>query len=241
MNTQLGIAAVVLLALTSGFFIGQATGGGGSAGRIAEIEEQIAELKDQLDAPGRARAPRAPARADAVRAVDVEGAPSRGAEKASVTVVEFTDYQCPYCRRVQPTVQRLLDEHPDQVRHVIKHNPLTIHPQAPGAAKAAIAAGRQGKFWEMHSRIFENPRLISEEDLRARAREMGLDMDQFDEDLASEETAEIIASDQAEARRLGATGTPAFFINGRLLSGAQPYDAFKARVDQELAESEVAG
>jgi protein-disulfide isomerase len=93
----------------------------------------------------------------------------------------------------------------------------------------------------MHASIFENPRQLGEEDLRARARALELDMDQYDEDFASEETAKIIATDQAEARRLGATGTPAFFINGRLLSGAQPYEAFKGRVDEELGGSGAAG
>jgi protein-disulfide isomerase len=238
MNRQLGIAAVVLLAFCAGLFAGYSYGGLDE--RVERIEQDFAALKEQVAAaPGARVAQRPPA--PAVRKVDVEGAPARGPEKADVTVVEFTDYQCPYCRRVQSTVQRLIDEHPEKVRHVIKHNPLSIHPQAPGAAKAAIAAGRQGKFWEMHASIFENPRQLGEEDLRARARALELDMDQYDEDFASEETAKIIATDQAEARRLGATGTPAFFINGRLLSGAQPYEAFKGRVDEELGGSGAAG
>lgn len=238
MNRQLGIAAVVVLAFCAGWWTGDSYGGLDE--RVEQIEQDFAELKEQVaGAPGRRVAQR-PAPTE-VRQVNVEGAPARGSEKAVVTVVEFTDYQCPYCRRVQSTVQRLVDEHPDKVRHVIKHNPLSIHPQAPGAAKAAIAAGRQGKFWEMHKSIFENPRQLGEEDLRARARALDLDMDRFEEDFASEETAKIIATDQAEARRLGATGTPAFFINGRLLSGAQPYEAFKARVDEELDGSGVTG
>jgi protein-disulfide isomerase len=171
-------------------------------------------------------------------AVDIpSGAPATGPKDAPVTIVEFTDYQCPYCRRVQPTIQRVLDEHPGKVRHVIKHNPLSIHPQAPAAARAAIAADRQGRFWEMHKSIFADPRRLSDEDLRERAREIGLDMDRYQDDFDSEETKALIAGDQVEARRLGATGTPSFFINGRLLSGAQPYEAFKARVDEELGPS----
>ncbi|UCE84867.1 MAG: thioredoxin domain-containing protein [Deltaproteobacteria bacterium] len=235
---QLGVAAVVVLAFGAGFWTGNSYGG--LRERVAQIERDFGELKEQgAGAPGaRAARPSAPA---AVRKVDIEGAPSRGPARGAVTVVEFTDYQCPYCRRVQGTVQRLLDEHPDQVRHVVKHNPLSIHPQAPGAAKAAIAAGKQGKFWEMHKLIFADPRQLGDDDLRERARVLGLDMDRFEEDFASDETARIIAADQAEARRLGATGTPAFFINGRLLSGAQPYEAFKARVDEELGGNDVAG
>ena len=238
MKSQLGVAAVVVLAFGAGFWTGNSYGG--LRERVAQIEQDFGEIKDRVaGAPGaRVARPSAPS---AVRKVDIQGAPSRGPARAAVTLVEFTDYQCPYCRRVQDTVQRLLDEHPDQVRHVVKHNPLSIHPQAPGAAKAAIAAGKQGKFWEMHKRIFENPRQLGDDDLRERARALGLDMDRFEEDFASDETARIIAADQAEARRLGATGTPAFFINGRLLSGAQPYEAFKARVDEELGGTDVAG
>jgi protein-disulfide isomerase len=238
MNRQLGIAAVVLLAFCAGLWAGYSYGGLDE--RVARIEQDFAALKEQVAAAPGGRVAQRPA-PPAVRKVNVEGAPARGPEKADVTVVEFTDYQCPYCRRVQSTVQRVVDEHPDKVRHVIKHNPLSIHPQAPGAAKAAIAAGRQGKFWEMHASIFENPRQLGEDDLRERARALELDMDQYEKDFASEETAKIIATDQAEARRLGATGTPAFFINGRLLSGAQPYEAFKARVDEELGGSGAAG
>ena len=237
MNSQLGVLAVVLLALGVGTVIGW-LGAGGYQGQneVAVLEAQVAELKRNTQ---RAPTPSArPGRPDPNREYTVRtaGAASLGPQDASVTIVEFTDYQCPFCGKVHPTVKKLLDEYPDDLRVVMKHNPLPIHPLAPGAAKAAIAAGKQGKFWEMHERIFANQRKLGDADLRAHATALGLDLEQWDKDRASSEVAAVIASDQAEARRLGSTGTPAFFVNGRYLSGAQPYEVFKQRIDAELAK-----
>ena len=235
MNSQLGVLAVVLLALGVGTVLGWLGAGGYQGqGQVAALEAQVAELKKPQ------RAPTAPSRRgpdpDREYTVRTAGAASLGPEDASVTIVEFTDYQCPFCSRVHPTVKKLLDDYPNDLRVVMKHNPLPIHPQAPGAAKAAIAAGKQGKFWEMHERIFANQRKLGDADLRAHATALGLDLEQWDKDRASSGVAALIARDQAEARRLGSTGTPAFFINGRYLSGAQPYEVFKQRIDAELAK-----
>jgi predicted DsbA family dithiol-disulfide isomerase len=109
-----------------------------------------------------------------------------------------------------------------------------MHPGAPAAHAAAEAAHRQGRFWEMHDRIFENPRDVNPETLVRYAREMGLDVARFRQDSQSEAIRSRIRSDAEEAEKLGVTGTPSFFVNGRFLSGAQPYESFKRLIDEEL-------
>jgi protein-disulfide isomerase len=151
-----------------------------------------------------------------------------------VTIVEFSDFQCPFCSRVTPTLDRIKKEYPDDVRIVFKHLPLSIHPKAPAAHAAAEAAGRQGKFWEMHDKIFANQRNMSEEAYVGYAEELGLDVEQFKKDVASEEVKGKVRGDASQAAKLGVSGTPAFFVNGYYLSGAQPFEAFKAKIDEQL-------
>ncbi len=124
----------------------------------------------------------------------------------------------------------------DRVRIVFKHLPLSIHPKAPDAHAASEAAHRQGKFWEMHDKIFANQREMSREKYLEYARELGLDVGKFEKDLADAELKKRITADVQEAASLNVRGTPAFFINGRYLSGAQPFEAFKQRIDAELGE-----
>ena len=112
--------------------------------------------------------------------------------------------------------------------------PLSFHPKAPAAHKAAEAAHRQGKFWEMHEKIFANQRGMSEDQYVKYAEEIGLDMEQFKKDVAATDTQKRIDGDVKDAQSIGASGTPAFFINGRYLSGAQPFDRFKTIIDEEL-------
>jgi protein-disulfide isomerase len=189
--------------------------------------------------------PSAPSRADVAPgpnpgtryAVKDEGAPVRGPADAKVTLVEFLDFQCPFCSRVQPTLAQIQQTYGDKVRIVFKHMPLrSIHPQAAGAAAAAEAAHGQGKFWEMHDLIFANQRELGDAKYQEWARQLGLDMDRFQKDLKSPALAQRIDADSQEAANLGVSGTPAFFINGRYLSGAQPFDQFKKLIDEELAK-----
>jgi protein-disulfide isomerase len=137
----------------------------------------------------------------------------------------------PFCSRVTPTLRQIEREYGEKIRIVFKHLPLTMHPKAPGAHAAAEAAHRQGRFWEMHDRIFANQREMSEEKYIEYAEQIGLDLEQFEADVASADIKKRIAEDMAEARRLGVTGTPGFFVNGRLLSGAQPFEAFEALIE----------
>ncbi len=126
------------------------------------------------------------------------------------------------------------------MRIVFKHMPLSIHAKAPGAHAAAEAAYRQGKFWEMHDLIFEDQRGMSEEKYLEYAAQLSLDVEQFKSDLTSAEVKSRIDADTRDAQKAGATGTPAFFVNGRFLSGAKPFEAFKVVIDEELAEKKKA-
>jgi protein-disulfide isomerase len=161
---------------------------------------------------------------------------------ALVTVVIFSEFQCPFCARLHPTLKDLLARYPGQVRVVYRHNPLAFHPAALPSAKAAQAAGRQGRFWEMADLLFgSRERLQEPEHFVALANQLGLDPRRFEADMASPEVAAEIAEDQAEAERLGARGVPTAYVNGTLLVGAQPLQAFVDRVEAVLPQARRAG
>jgi protein-disulfide isomerase len=169
-----------------------------------------------------------------------EDRPFAGKQDALVTIVEFSDFQCPYCSRVNPTVAELKKKYPDDVRVIFRHHPLPMHKQAPAAARAAQAAHLQGKFWEMHDALFENGRALDDanEKIMELAQGLGLDMDKFKKDFDSEATKKVLKEDEEAAMQWGARGTPAFFVNGRFLSGAQPIEAFDKLVVEEKAKAE---
>ena len=169
--------------------------------------------------------------------VAVGSAPTRGTEQASVTIVEFSDFECPFCGRVTPTLDKIKQEYGDKVRIAFKHMPLSFHQRAVPAHKASVAAGQQGKFWEMHDRIFANQSDLSEATYLRYAEELELDTEQFKTDMASKASQQRIDEDGQEAAKLGVTGTPSFFINGYFISGAQPFEAFKQKIDQELGDA----
>ena len=161
--------------------------------------------------------------------------PAKGAKEPLVTLVEFSDFQCPFCSRVNPTLKQVMDEYGDDVQIRFRNQPLSFHPRALPAAKAALAAGEQGKFWEMHDKLFENQKALGDEDLKKYAGEIGLDVAKFEADLASEKIAAIVAKDQQDAAKYGARGTPTLFANGVMIRGAQPFPAFKTVIDKEIA------
>jgi protein-disulfide isomerase len=169
-------------------------------------------------------------------AVSTEGAPSRGAAQAPVTLVEFSDYQCPFCKRAQVTVKQVLDRYPGKVRHVYRDFPVEkTHPQAGEAAEAARCAHDQGKFWQYHDLLFTNAPKAGPEDLRRYAEQAALDVPTFERCVSSGVHRTKVQRDVEDGRRLGITGTPAFFINGRPLTGAQPLEAFARVIEEELA------
>ena len=166
--------------------------------------------------------------------VEVGSAPVRGNPKAPVTVVEFSDFQCPYCVRARPTVNRVREAYGDRVRWVFRHFPLDFHAQAEKAGEAAACAGEQGKFWEMHDHLWANTAKLQVADLKAHAATLGLDAARFGQCLDSGRHAGLVEADLEAGQGYGVSGTPAFFVNGRPLVGAQPFDAFAQVIDDEL-------
>lgn len=156
--------------------------------------------------------------------------------KCAITVVEFSEFQCPFCERVLPTVERILNEYKGKIRWIVKDFPLGFHDRARPAAVAAHCASDQGKFWDMYDELFSNQRKLADEDLKKYAKNIGLNMDKFNTcfDNPAEKLA-IIEKNYREGEQVGVTGTPAFFINGRRLSGALPYEEFRRVLEEELA------
>ena len=166
-------------------------------------------------------------------AVEATG-PSKGPANAPITIVEFSDFECPYCVRAEPTVKAVMEKYPGKIRLVYRDFPLPMHPKAPKAAEAAHCADDQGKYWDMHAKLFSAGAKLDLSDLKAHAREIGLDGAKFDRCLDSGEKAKVVDGHRKAGDEAGVSGTPAFFINGRPLSGAQPIEAFTAIIDQEL-------
>jgi protein-disulfide isomerase len=168
--------------------------------------------------------------------VDTAGAQVRGPSAAPVTIVEFSDFHCPYCRQVQPILKQLLDAYGDRLRIVYKDMPIdSLHPQARSVAEAARCAGDQGKFWEFHDHVYANAPDGSAETLQRYAKDSGVDVARFESCRASRTHQAQVQKDVQQGADLGLTGTPGFFINGRFLNGSQPLDTFRRVIDQELA------
>jgi protein-disulfide isomerase len=167
--------------------------------------------------------------------VPTTGAPSKGPEYAPVTIVKFEDYQCPFCKQVQPTVTKLLSQYNGKIRLVHKDLPLdNIHPRARQAAEAARCAGEEGKFWIYHDTLYSKSSNLSQENLKGYAKEAGLDVNAFERCLGSGKFKAAVQQDLIEGAQLGVRWTPTFFINGREISGNQPLEAFEAIVNEEL-------
>ncbi|HXZ44739.1 MAG TPA: thioredoxin domain-containing protein [archaeon] len=170
--------------------------------------------------------------------VSVDGAPFKGSATAPVTVVEFTDFHCPFCKQVQPTLDQLLTKYAGKVKLVYRDFPIDqLHPQARRAHEAARCANDQGKFWPYHDRLYATAPKGSPEDLKTYAQEVGLNLPAFEQCFNSRKYQAAVQQDEDAGVRAGVTGTPAFFINGRLLSGAQPLESFARLIDEELART----
>lgn len=160
----------------------------------------------------------------------------RGNVNAAVSIVEFSDYHCPFCKQAETVVAEVLAKYDGQVRIVYRDFPLdNLHPHARAAAEAASCAGDQGKFWQYHDALFTNAPKASADDLKGYALMIGLDATQFDRCLKEDTHRDLVQRDVEEATKLGITGTPAFFINGRFVNGAQPIEKFVQIIDEELA------
>ncbi len=166
--------------------------------------------------------------------IDVGDRTLRGNPNASVTIVEFSDFQCPYCQRASGTVHQVMEKYGDKVKLAFVDYPLPFHNRALPAAMAARCAGEQNKFWEYHDLLFEKKK-FNDKDFEKYAEKVGLDLDAFKACVSSKKYAAQIEQDKALGTQVGVTGTPAFFINGRKLSGAQPFSAFEKIIQEELA------
>jgi len=160
--------------------------------------------------------------------------PVKGAASAPIQIVEYSDFQCPYCTRVNPTLEQVREKYGDKVALAFRNFPLPMHKEAPRAGEASYCAQDQGKFWEYHDVLFQNQRAQKDEDLKKYAGEVGLDAAKFDECLSTNKYAERIAEDKKSGEANGVSGTPAFFINGVFVNGARPFEAFAEVIDDEL-------
>lgn len=221
-----------------------------SRSEIDELKKNDKEILAKLDKiaanAGRA-APSAPQQgpkgpdADKVYAIPVGDSAVEGPADAWVTIVEISDFQCPFCGKVIPTLAELKKKYGNDIRIVFKNNPLSFHPRAMPAAMSAECAREQGKFWDVYERQFANQRALDDADLEKYAKEAGVDMGRWKTCVSSNKFQKRIEDEQRQMVAMGARGTPAFFINGHFLSGAQPVNAFEAVVDEELKKAKESG
>jgi protein-disulfide isomerase len=166
--------------------------------------------------------------------------PIRGLRDAPITIVEFSDFQCPYCASLQETLDLVLKAFPKEVRLVYKQYPLNIHQYARQAAAASLVAHSQGKFWQMHDKLFENFRSINEENIKRWAKEIGLDMAEFEKAMQSGKYEPVIQKDMTDGAAAKVIGTPTIFVNGRRAQ-ERSFEAFKKMILDELAALKTAG
>ena len=202
-----------------------------------EIMKKAGSAPAQAAAPRDPSAPPEPDQDEKVHAVTAGKAPSRGPKNAPITMIVYSDFQCPFCSRVEPTIERIEKEYPGKIRVVWKDFPLGFHQNAKPAAIAARVAGEEGKFWQMHRKLFENQKALDRLSLEKYAQELGLNMGKFKAALDSNKYGAEVDADMASGQKVGVSGTPATFINGRMINGAYPYETFKKVVDQELAKT----
>lgn len=215
-----------------------------------EILKQLQELRKLLEERG---APAKPVeRGFQPIDLDLAAAPSQGDLGAPVVLVEFTDFQCPFCRRHSSTVMSQIEQSyvaTGKIRYVVREFPIgSLHPQAPKAAEAALCAGEQGRYWDMHALLFKNAQLLDPASLVVHAQSLGLDRSRFDECMIASRFAEQIRSDFEAGTKAGVRGTPSFFIGladpkdpnkvraTELISGAQPFEAFQRAIDGLLSQ-----
>lgn len=188
------------------------------------FDELIANAKVEIFLP--------PVMPDA-RDIPTDG-PSKGNPNAPITIVEFADFECPFCANAQETVDRILETYGEDVRYVFRDFPMPFHRFAAKAAEAAHCAGEQGKYWEMHAVLFKNSEALTISDLKTYATQIKLDSSKFNTCLDTSSTAPLVNESLALVTKLGIRGSPTFFINGRQISGAQPFERFKEIIDSEL-------
>lgn len=204
-----------------------------------QILTKLTALEEKIDkAAGRPAPQQAQRGPDPARAytLPLGKSPVKGPKEGPITIVEFSDYQCPYCAKSEPLIKSFLEVYPKESRFVYKHFPLvSIHANAMPAALAATAAQKQGKFWEMHELLFANQKALGAEQLNQYAKQIGLDMAKFEADMKSPEVKAAVEEDMQLAQQVGVRGTPTIFVNGKLLQ-TRSVDGFKQLADPALAK-----
>ncbi|HXF40430.1 MAG TPA: thioredoxin domain-containing protein [Blastocatellia bacterium] len=224
-----------------------------SAGGLGDMSEEEAKQRIRIDLEGNEKVEgykRALAELRRKASVEVllvgpsppvvrisDSGPSRGGRDASVLIVEFSDFQCPYCKQATSTLKQVLQSYGESVRLVFKHTPLPIHADAFKAAQAAVCADKQGKFWEYHDRL-SSLNALSTDALRKEAAELGLEMTEFNSCLDSEASRAAVLKDMKEARQADVQGTPTFVINGKVIRGAKGLVEFKQIIDEALKKTQ---
>lgn len=228
--------ASLALGVALGALLGSAANAGTAVTTKAEVEtivrEYIANNGDELVTSIQRAGSRA--QREMVNGIIDADTPRRGSDAAPVTIVEFSDYECPFCARVQGSLTELRDQYGDKVRWVYKNLPLSFHANAKPAAYAALAAHKQGKFWEYHQALWSQQANLNDATYVAIAKQLGLDMNRFNKDRASEAVKTQVDNDLKQAEEMGARGTPHFIINGESLSGALPTAEFRKVINAQL-------
>jgi len=165
--------------------------------------------------------------------INLTGSPFKGAADAPVTIAIFTDFQCPYCARIVPLLNEVLEKNKGKVKLAFKNFPLNNHQFARKAAAAALAAGKQGKFWELHDRLFQNYSRLNDQVVQEQAQQLGLDMQKFEKDMNDPQISQVINQDYQDGVKAGVRGTPTIYVNGSLLRNTNP-EGFQAAIDKEL-------
>jgi protein-disulfide isomerase len=193
--------------------------------RRAALEDVMRDLRTQAGVKNTLEPPR----------IDVAATgPARGPASAKVTIIEFSDFQCPYCSQAKDVLDQVMKLYPTQVRLVFRDYPLSFHPHAAKAAEAGHCANEQGKFWEMHDSMFDHQDALTVPELEQQAKDLGLDAGRFSECLKSGKYASAVAENLKAGQKAGVNGTPAFVINGVLVGGLQPVEEFRRRIDAAL-------
>jgi protein-disulfide isomerase len=201
---------------------------------LAQVAQKLTDQAPSDAPPPAAAAPSAPEPPEFVKNVAIGNAPAKGPSGAKVQLVIFSDFQCPFCDKVRPTIKQIEDEYKGKIRIAFKQLPIKFHANAQVAAEASLAANEQGKFWEMHDKLYDNQNSLDRLSIEKYAQELKLNMTKFRAALDSGKFKQQITNDLAEASATSTTSTPTFFINGHRLIGTQPYGAFKKLIDDEL-------
>jgi protein-disulfide isomerase len=196
----------------------------------------VAEIRTALTAGPKYKRPKL--LEDPVK-IPVEGSPLTGPKEAKIVLIEFSDFECPYCSQAAAAVKNIMTSYPGNVRLIYKQFPLSMHPHAKLAAIASLAAADQDKFWQMHDALFANFRKLTRENILSLAQGIGLDMNRFTADLGNPKYDAIIAKDMQDGEAAGVAGTPAFFINGKLYNGPMDLNSVKPIFDGELSGKPV--